>query len=168
MLYGNPLRPPRGTSCSQHLPPACVWQSLHGEPGHSCGPRGCAGMGYMEGRGVLPPQQGPSGHGPSSAAQALGTACRGCRPDVQGLWVCPASEQKGRNNRMFSFCLSPEGSFSRRYSQSDFNFSSNSSLPSFSFFKDYAESPRRVRKPQSRDSNSKLPKKSMLIPKVIS
>lgn len=69
---------------------------------------------------------------------------------------------------MFPFCLSPEGSFSRSTSQFDFNFSFNFSLPSFNFFKDYAESPRLVRKPQSRDSNSKLPKKSMLIPKVIS
>lgn len=75
---------------------------------------------------------------------------------------------EGKDNRVFLFCLSPEGSFSRNTSQCDFNFSFNFSLPSFNFFKDYAESPRLVRKPQSRDSNSKLPKKSMLIPKVIS
>lgn len=72
-------------------------------------------MGYMEKEGVLPLQQGPSGHGPSSAAQALGTACRGCGRTCRGSGSSRVPEQKGRNNRMFSFCLSPEGSFSRRY-----------------------------------------------------
>lgn len=115
LCFMETLSSPRGTSCSQYLPPClCLavsaWESLW----HRLCNRGCFGMGYGWKGGAFCPQQGPSGHGPSSAAQALGTACRGCRPDAsRGSWVCPASEQK-ENNRMFpSVCRlkapSPEG-----------------------------------------------------------
>ena len=62
MLYGNPLRPPRGTSCLHYLPSVCVRQSLREKPGHSCGPRGYAGKGlYGRGGELGSLSRGPQG-----------------------------------------------------------------------------------------------------------
>lgn len=136
--------------------------------GTAVAPEDVPAWGIWKGGAFCPLSRDPQGMGqalpPRPWGQRAGAAGRTCR----GSGSVPRRSRRGGITGCFpSVCRlkapSPEGT-----SQSDFNFSSNSSLPSFSFFKDYAESPRRVRKPQSRDSSSKLPKKSMLKPKVIS
>jgi hypothetical protein len=85
----------------------------------------------------------------------------------EDLWQASPLPQNRMEENAGCFCLKASSSETERVwfwlTFSSFNFT----VPSFDFFKDYAKSPRRILKPQNR-FHSQLPKKSMLIPKVIS
>lgn len=97
-------------------------------------------------RGVCP-QQGPSGHGPALPPRPWGQRAGAAGRRRAGALGLSRSEQKGRNNRMFSFCLSPEGSFLQKV-QASLTLTSLL-IPVFllsASFKDYAGEPRRGQK----------------------
>lgn len=164
VLYGNSFRLIRGTSARSifHL---LVSGSPCTEPGHSCAPEDVPAWGIWKG-GAFCPQQGPLRHGPSSAAQALGTAVGSCHGRAGALGSVPCRSRRGGTGCFPSVCRlkapSPEGT-----SQSDLT----SLLIPVSLLSASLRIMQRApdgQKASKQRFQPKLPQESMLKPKVIS